>query len=100
MLQHDTPVTLRVSFKESAPFSSLQTTTIPFNSAVAVKVRVMVISTGLPASALSGKCGLTCQYTELPSEVQVKVTISSGQACLIPTLDFKSRILAAHKEMQ
>ena len=97
MLQHDTPVTRRVSLKESAPFSSLHSTTVPFNWAVAVKFRVMVISTGLPVSALFGT---SCQNAELPLKVQVKVTISSGQACLIPTLDSKSRILAAHKKMQ
>ena len=102
MLQYDTPVTLRVSFKESVPFPPLHlhSTTVPFNWAVAVKFRVMVISTGLPVSASSGKRGLTCQLPELPLQVQVKVTISSGQACLIPTLDSKSRILAAHKKMQ
>ena len=100
MLQHDTPVTMRVSFKESVPFPSLHlhSTTVPFNWAVALKVRVMVISTGLPLTASSGRRGLTCQSAELPPKVQVKVTISSGQACLIPTLDSKSRILAAHKE--
>ena len=96
MLQHGTPVTQRVSLKESAPFPSLHSTTVPFNSAVAVRMSVMVISTGLPVSAL---LGTSTQVAELPSEVQVKVTISSGQACLIPTLDSKSR-LAAHKEMQ
>ena len=74
MLQHDTPVTRRVSLKESAPFNSLHSTTVPFNSAVALRVRVMVISTGPPVPALFGT---STQNAELPLKVQVKVTISS-----------------------
>ena len=100
MLQHNTPVTMRVSFKESVAFSSLHSTTDPFSWAVAVKVRMVVISTGLWVVASSGNRGRTRQCAELPLKVQVKVTISSGQACLIPRLDSNSRILAAHKEMQ